>query len=65
MHSGETLDRVLMLHSGVAQAWGTDAAGRRRLMYLYAGKAPCGPEEGSAAVQTLTRRSSGSTGREV
>ena len=36
----------MLLHSGVAQAWETDARGSRRLMYLYAGR--CGsaaPEE--------------------
>jgi len=46
VESGEELDRVMLLHSGVAQAWETDARGSRRLMYLYAGR--CGsaaPEE--------------------
>lgn len=73
VHNGDILDRVLLLHSGVAQAWETDATGRRRLRYLYAGKEPLmdqgakatksksrSLEEGSiASVPVLERRNSG------
>ena len=65
----------MLLHSGVAQAWETDARGSRRLMYLYAGR--CGsaaPEEDtlepvvvepeplprSPTLAPLSRRDSGS-----
>ncbi len=50
MHQREKLDRVLLIHSGTAQAWKTRNGGsQRQLEVLYAGR--CQGEEGEAQVE--------------